>query len=162
MDRYHCLPYILPPNYCIDVNNREHDVNNLSLQRQECATLQSWPLKNNSMTMLHTSIDGGFDEACISDDEYYFDGMNDQSWACSFGTWEEVCPRISIFIWTHHASNLSFFLSSDKDGIWMVRNDLPGTIIALTGAFRGCVWSCFDLHMCQSVIFVPRTFVLFY
>lgn len=45
--------------------------------------------------MLHTSsIDGGFDEAFIDDNEYYFDSSNDQSWACTFGTHEEVCADL--------------------------------------------------------------------
>lgn len=43
-----------------------------------------------------TSIDGGFDEACTNNvDEYYFDKTNDQSWACTFGTGEEVCMCVS-------------------------------------------------------------------
>ena len=83
-----------PPSSCLtfsDAYTSEH-ANGANLQEERYASLHSLPSKISpvTVTMMHTSIDGGFDEGCIGDDEYYFDGTNDQSWACSFGTSEEV------------------------------------------------------------------------
>ena len=45
--------------------------------------------------------------------EYYRDDFNDESWSCSFGTGE-------------------------NDGIWMNREDPPGTILSMTVAVLIC------------------------
>lgn len=65
------------------------EIANKNKPHQQITQLNSQSSKVNSLAMLHASIDGGFDEACINN-EYYFDSTNDQSWACTFGTGEEV------------------------------------------------------------------------
>ncbi|KAL7512212.1 hypothetical protein ACHAXN_009191 [Cyclotella atomus] len=92
-------------------NGNGYHSNSKSQQQQYAPLPSSLSNLSSATSMLHTSIDGGFDEACTNDDEYYFDGTNYQSWACSFGTGEE-------------------------DGIWMVRNDPPGQIMSLA-AYSG-------------------------
>jgi hypothetical protein len=65
---------------------------NNNTSQYQYAPLPQQESKTSSLTMLHTSIDAGFDEACTigHDDDYYLDHNNDQSWACSFGTEEGV------------------------------------------------------------------------
>lgn len=71
-------------------NGNGYHSNSKSQQQQYAPLPSSLSNLSSATSMLHTSIDGGFDEACTNDDEYYFDGTNYQSWACSFGTGEEV------------------------------------------------------------------------
>lgn len=83
------LLYCLAPVSNLDIIF-EYNVMIAGTSKQCTQQLPSSPLKMSSLTMLHTPIDGGFDEGFTSDDEYYFDGANDQSWSCSFGTEEGV------------------------------------------------------------------------
>jgi hypothetical protein len=89
--------------------------------------------------MLNASIDAGFDETC-NDHEYYFDDTNDQSWTCTFGTEEGVCRFVKISFFTAfgsafplRANCLSLRRRERQDGIWLVRNDPPGTLMSFIG-----------------------------